>query len=224
MTKEQLLAADVITCWDYGSRGAELGSAPGDDAALVTLATPTLAEIGTNSIHCHRRIAAMLGRALRLVDECGLTGKILTYDGCYNNRPSRGGGAKSTHAWGAAVDFNCDWNGYGDEPAKRGDQGSLREIVGVFQKCGFAWGGHFRRPDGMHFEPYRLLAEGELPTLEAVTPEQAAARKSGYQSRLHAPLSELFTAVPQVLGDDVAREAMAALNLLDEALRKAGCK
>jgi len=224
MTKTQLLNADKLTCWDYAKRAQLLGSQAGDESALVSLPTPTLARIGVKRIMCHRRIAHMLGRALELVDACGLTGKILTFDGCYNDRSSRGGGAKSTHAWGAAVDFNADWNGFGCEPAQRGAKGSLREIVGIFQKCGFAWGGHFRHPDGMHFEPYELLSDDELPTLELMTDEERAARQAGYSDRLHAHLVALYSGVPAVLPADAGREAMAALNQLDSALHKAGCK
>ena len=30
-------------------------------------------------------------------------------------------------------------------------------IVEVFEKWGFEWGGHWRRPDGMHFELKRIV-------------------------------------------------------------------
>lgn len=224
MTKAQLINAEKLTCWDYSKRATLLGSRAGDESALVPLPTPTLAGIGVKRITCHRKVAPMLGRALELVDACGLTGKILTFDGCYNDRSSRGGGSKSTHAWGAAVDFNAEWNGYGDEPAQRGEKGSLREIVGIFQKCGFAWGGHFRHPDGMHFEPYELRGADELPTLDTMTDEERGARVAGYHDRIAVPLGALYTALPAVLPGDAGRPAMAALNLLDGELRKAGCK
>jgi hypothetical protein len=35
----------------------------------------------------------------------------------------------------------------------------LIEIVPIFAAAGFAWGGHFSTPDGIHFE----LARQELP-------------------------------------------------------------
>ena len=70
--------------------------------------------------------------------------------------PSRG---LSTHSWGAAIDLNVPWNGYGAVPAALGAHGSVRELVPIFESEGFAWGGYFKPQsiaDGMHFELSRL--------------------------------------------------------------------
>lgn len=223
MTKAQLMSADVLTCWDYGSRESLLG--PPGEGGLVTVATPTLAAIGTKRVRVHRKIAGMFARFLELVEACGLTSSILTFDGAYSDRTVRGSSTtRSTHAWGAAFDINAAWNGLGSEPASWGKPGSVRAIVGIAQKCGFAWGGHFRRPDGMHFEPYRLLADADLPTLELLSDEELAARQAAYSDLIHEHEKALYAAVPAVLPGEAGQEALAALNAFDAALRKAGCK
>jgi hypothetical protein len=100
---------------------------------------------------CHRRIVADLQAALAEVAAAGLAGAIdvantNTFGGCFNPRYSRLGGFLSRHAYAAALDMNTLSNCQGCVP--RMDCG----VVRIFRKHGFAWGGNFRRPDGMHFE------------------------------------------------------------------------
>lgn len=57
----------------------------------------------------------------------------------------------SMHAWGLAIDLNTRDNWLGDEPQMD------RRIVEIFEAWGFEWGGHWKRPDGMHFELDRLV-------------------------------------------------------------------
>jgi hypothetical protein len=38
-------------------------------------------------------------------------------------------------------------------------------VVEAFTSRGFAWGGDWRRPDGMHFELHRLVPPEELAEL-----------------------------------------------------------
>jgi len=68
------------------------------------------------------------------------------------------GGKLSNHAFGSAFDINATWNWIGDEPARCGRKGSVRELVEASNRAGFYWGGHFGdgRIDGMHFELARL--------------------------------------------------------------------
>lgn len=100
---------------------------------------------------CHRRIVADLQAAFAEVAAAGLAGAIdvantNTFGGCFNPRYSRLGGFLSRHAYAAALDMNTLSNCQGCVP--RMDCG----VVRIFRKHGFAWGGNFRRPDGMHFE------------------------------------------------------------------------
>jgi hypothetical protein len=108
--------------------------------------------IGT--ITCNRTIAPALAGALQEVADRGLAGAIDVGDtrrsgGCYNPRLIRGGdsgGNLSRHSWGIAIDINPSQNTFG---------GRVRmdhRVVEIFRRWGFAWGGTWVRPDGMHFE------------------------------------------------------------------------
>jgi hypothetical protein len=72
-----------------------------------------------------------------------------TYGGCYSPRFSRQSGQigfLSRHSYGMAFDTNTTSNCQGCVPAMD------CRVVRIFRKHGFAWGGNFRTPDGMHFE------------------------------------------------------------------------
>lgn len=99
---------------------------------------------------CHRVLFPQLRAALTEVEQRGLADRIDTGDfgGCYVPRfigrdPRRG---ISLHTFGIAFDLNVATN-------QVGTPGSLdRELVEIFGRWGFAWGGHWRTPDPMHFE------------------------------------------------------------------------
>ena len=62
------------------------------------------------------------------------------------NRLAKMFGSPSRHAWGMALDINTNTNQQGTTPRLNCD------IVRIFRKWGFAWGGGFYPADGMHFE------------------------------------------------------------------------
>lgn len=72
--------------------------------------------------------------------------KLKTYDGGYTWRLSRGGSRLSTHGLGGAIDFDAPWNRLGMVPQMP------REVVRIFERRGWRWGGRWRRKDGMHFQ------------------------------------------------------------------------
>jgi hypothetical protein len=112
---------------------------------------------GSKKISVHRKAADAFTRAFDAIATAGLQSAIRTYDGAWVPRhvgwdPTR---RLSSHSWGIAIDLNARWNGYGVLPAALGRTGSVREIVGLFEAQGFAWGGYFQPLkicDGMHFE------------------------------------------------------------------------
>lgn len=75
-------------------------------------------------------------------------------DWSYANRDIRGESSKSYHAFGLAVDVNALTNVLGTA----GDMPS--EVVEEWEREGGAWGGHFDRPDPMHFESH--LTPGQV--------------------------------------------------------------
>jgi hypothetical protein len=114
--------------------------------------------VGGGSVNtwCHRVVDPAARAALAEVNARGLAGALdlantNTYGGCYGPRevrPAGGttGGSVSRHSWGQAIDMNTVSNCLGCVPRMN------CTVVQIFRKYGFAWGGNFLTPDGMHFE------------------------------------------------------------------------
>jgi hypothetical protein len=108
------------------------------------------------SARCHVKVVDDLKAALAEIAAAGMGGAIdvanaNTYGGCYAGaRFSRLDdsqiGFLSRHSFGQALDTNTVSNCQGCVPQMN------CQVVRIFRKHGFAWGGNFRRPDGMHFE------------------------------------------------------------------------
>ena len=107
------------------------------------------------NVHCNKGMIPQLRAALGEVVELGLADRIHPgeYAGCYvprfiANDPAKG---LSLHTWGIAVDLNVPGN-------QRGTVGQMdREVVAIFKKWGFAWGGDWNYTDPMHFEMARVV-------------------------------------------------------------------
>ena len=97
---------------------------------------------------CHERLFPRLIAAMRELRERGRGEAIRNFAGCYSARMvmRRPNGAISHHSWGAAVDINSLTNPYGSDPRQPA------VLVWVMRERGFAWGGRWTVPDGMHFE------------------------------------------------------------------------
>lgn len=119
-------------------------------ASIVRGEVPILGEVT-----CHRVLFPQLVAALSEVEAEGLTDKIDVeqYGGCYVPRfigrdPRRG---LSMHAFGLALDLNVSQNYFGT----RGKMNP--QVVAIFEKWGFGWGGRWSEPDPMHYELARLV-------------------------------------------------------------------
>jgi len=107
------------------------------------------------SVTCHSVMLPQLRAALTEISQRGLAAEIdpNDYGGCYVPRfighdPSRG---LSLHTWGIAIDLNVSTN-------QRGIPGEIdRDVVAIFKKWGFAWGGDWEWTDPMHFELAALI-------------------------------------------------------------------
>ncbi|QNN54486.1 M15 family metallopeptidase [Nocardioides mesophilus] len=110
------------------------------------------------SVTCHRVMIPQLRAALEEVVQRGLAAQIHPdeYAGCYYPRfigydPAKG---LSLHSWGIAVDLNTPGN-------QRGTAGEMnRQVVAIFKKWGFAWGGDWNYTDPMHFELATIVRTG----------------------------------------------------------------
>jgi hypothetical protein len=77
--------------------------------------------------------------------------------GTYECRPVADAGQPSMHAWGAAIDINPAYSDYWLWRRTTGGPGLYinripAEIIAVFERHGFIWGGRWAHFDTMHFE------------------------------------------------------------------------
>ena len=105
-------------------------------------------------------VADRLAAVSRELDE--LDPKLLRFlrpsSGTYNCRPIAGTGRTSAHGWGFAIDINAQSAEYW-QWGRRAADGTLPyrnsvpwEVVEVFERHGFIWGGKWYHYDTMHFE------------------------------------------------------------------------
>lgn len=96
---------------------------------------------------CNAKILPAVAGAMRELERAGLAGLVRERASCYSPRMQVGDGRLlSRHAYGIAVDINASSNRYGEPPAQD------PRLVEVMRRWGFAWGGVWLVPDGMHFE------------------------------------------------------------------------
>jgi hypothetical protein len=136
----------------YAGSGESITLEPGWFEAHIARVTLPL---GIRS-WCHNVVAPALQGALGEVAAAGLAGAIdvantNTFGGCFHAHEvtplgSTTGGFLSRHSWGMAIDMNTVENPEGRPPTMSCD------VVRIFRKWGFAWGGNFLQGDGMHFE------------------------------------------------------------------------
>jgi D-alanyl-D-alanine carboxypeptidase/Putative peptidoglycan binding domain len=102
----------------------------------------------------HNKVADRVVALFNAWQEAGLMGRVLTWQGSYVPRYVRGSRTNlSNHSFGSAFDINFKWNRLGIQPALKGAEGSVRELVSLANQHSFYWGGHYAsRLDGMHFE------------------------------------------------------------------------
>jgi hypothetical protein len=84
-----------------------------------------------------------------------LTRYLVPAAGTYNCRKIQGTSRRSMHSYGAAIDINTKFSDYwlwsGGEGAAWRNKIPM-EIVEIFERHGFIWGGKWRHFDTMHFE------------------------------------------------------------------------
>lgn len=107
------------------------------------------------NLTCHKALVGPLTDALLEIERDGLAAAIDPIDskngGCFVFREVRSssgtsGRNLSRHSWGGAFDINPSTNAFGAKPKIHPC------LVEIFRGHGFAWGGSFTIPDGMHFE------------------------------------------------------------------------
>ncbi len=113
--------------------------------------TETVPIMGT--VTCHRLMLPQLRGALQEVVDRGLESSLKHYDGCYVPRfiERNPENSISLHTWGIAIDMDASTN-------YRGIRGTMNpEVVNIFKRWGFRWGGDWHYTDPMHFEMGAIL-------------------------------------------------------------------
>ncbi len=138
-------AAEAFGAFSY--RTAADGTVePDADWVRENIRTAELPVVGR--VTCHRVMLERLRGALAEVEASRLAGTLTTYDGCYVPRFIASDPARplSLHTWGVAVDLDAATN-------QRGVAGTMHpQVVEIFKRWGFRWGGDWRHTDPMHFE------------------------------------------------------------------------
>jgi hypothetical protein len=105
------------------------------------------------SISCNKVMFPQLVAALREIQQRGLATYIHPgqFGGCFQPRFIAGTHTLSYHAFGLAIDLNVPEN-------QRGTRGRMNpQIVDIFERWGFGWGGRWRWTDPMHFELHQVV-------------------------------------------------------------------
>jgi hypothetical protein len=114
---------------------------------------------GNVAVTTENGVAGALESVSRELDE--LPGDLAKYliplAGAYNCRKVAGSSVKSMHAYGAAIDINTKYSDYWRWAPSDRNQPRWRnripiQIVRIFEKHGFIWGGYWYHYDTMHFE------------------------------------------------------------------------
>ncbi len=139
---------DAVGVYRYRVEGGRV--IPDSAWVAANIVTDTVPLLGTLS--CHRTMMPQLKAALAEVVARGLGKHVYQTAGCYYPRFIANTTRLSNHAFGMAIDINSRENG-------RGTVGQMnREVVDIFKKWGFAWGGDWSWTDPMHFELARIVS------------------------------------------------------------------
>jgi hypothetical protein len=100
--------------------------------------------------------------------------------GVFSCRAVKDTGRPSMHAYAAAIDLNLKTSDYWLWQSAKGNAAIAyknrmpQEIIDIFEKHGFIWGGKWYHYDTMHFEyrPELLMANGAAPPKAGAGPAQ----------------------------------------------------
>lgn len=118
------------------------------EVAPILKAFPVKKNSTARGFYCHKLLVSIFQTVFEEICLAGLSDEVKTFDGCFNIRKIRGSSNNmSLHSWAIAIDLNYKGNEFGNFKPEMSP-----EIIAIFKKYGFCWGGNFRRKDGMHFE------------------------------------------------------------------------
>lgn len=156
----------------YGNSAKEVQSKLVAISWLPTTLNKRILVTSVNNVH--EKLQAVSNELDRLSDD--LKKYVTEISGTFNWRKISGTERLSVHSFGIAIDINIKYSNYWkwDTPNPEDEQAYRNqipiEIVEIFEKHGFIWGGKWYHYDTMHFE-YRpeLLIESEYLDKEKIT-------------------------------------------------------
>lgn len=111
---------------------------------IVNISLPI---VGYKSIH-RKMLPVFISVLNEIMHKCLECQVHEFYTWCTRHKMHNPKRSLSTHSWGIAVDIDPTNN-------LPGTKGKIsEELVFVFERHGFSWGGHWETPDPMHFEYY----------------------------------------------------------------------
>jgi hypothetical protein len=125
---------------------------------IVEVYLPQLTKISigprNGMVRFNKRGAEALKAAWAEVEQSGLLNRVISWEGSFVSRLNRGSDTElNIHTCGFSFDINAEQNPFRMKPAPIGRYGSVLELVPIFEKHGFKWGGKdTQRLDPMHFE------------------------------------------------------------------------
>jgi hypothetical protein len=124
------------------------------EASMMLWIVPPHLKVGAvpPRIYCNKLMPAHLSEAFKKLEARELSSELVTWNGCFNIRSTKGGTSHSLHSWGLAIDVNAATNAFRATPTLS------KGFVECFESSGFDWGGYWRTPDGMHFQLKREIA------------------------------------------------------------------
>lgn len=130
---------------------------PGDENRLTRLDVTGLElkyeGAAVASLLCHLAVSSSLKRVLTEISKSPHAWVLKHFEGCYNNRPMRGGSLPSLHARGAAIDFAASTNGLKTSWPVAASM--PLEVMEMFAREGWLAAGAFWGRDAMHFQATR---------------------------------------------------------------------
>lgn len=139
-------------------RGGKLVPDAAWERANIVVYLAPWSDGATKAMRVHRITVPKWQQFFARVKEAGKLPLLRVFSGAHNCRMKRGYENStnlanlSTHAFGAAADFNAVWNPLGQKPVPAGLPGSIVELVPFMYEAGMCWGGDFSRVDAMHVE------------------------------------------------------------------------
>jgi hypothetical protein len=134
------------------------------DGYLVTIQLPYPMRLAwdidtvVHKMRCHKLVADkflnVFNELMRVygynkIKELGID----LFGGCFNFRKMRAANDWSTHSWAIAIDLDPSRNGMNTKITKaQFSKPEYKQMIEIFKKHGFEWGGDLWEKDCMHFQ------------------------------------------------------------------------